>query len=332
MSDRGGADPRVSRRDFLRSAAVVAGGGALAAACGSGGAAGPGRSPRATGAPSSVAARTAGTAQVSLIGTGADAAPTNPGTNRLGFELITLAGAALGGGSPEVWVATSTTAPAKGPYRAEWHDFTGYAKTGDRSPKTALPGVYSAEVDYPGPGTVNIGVTLTAGGRRYGGQGAVLTTASHVVAGLGTRALATPTPVATTEHGIEEICTRKPVDHLHTVSLADAVRSGKPTVVAFATPLLCSSQLCGPVVDEVILVAEAVGTKRANFIHVEEFLPGPDLKPPPPTPANLSPAFKAWGFESEPWVVVIDKDGVIRFRSLGPVTAPEIDAALVPLL
>ena len=79
-------------------------------------------------------------------------------------------------------------------------------------------------------------------------------------------------------------------------------------------------------------MSERYGPGRANFIHVEEFLPGPDRKPPPATPANQAPAFKRWKLDSEPWVFVVDRSGVIRFRALGPVTATEIAAALQPLL
>ena len=52
----------------------------------------------------------------------------------------------------------------------------------------------------------------------------------------------------------------------------------------------------------------------------------------PGQPANQAPAFKQWKLDSEPWVFVIDRSGVIRFRALGPVTATEIAAALQPLL
>ena len=62
-------------------------------------------------------------------------------------------------------------------------------------------------------------------------------------------------------------------------------------------------------VDEQLLVFERYGAGKANFIHVEEFLPGKDLKPPPATAQHLSPAFKAWGFQDEPWVIVIDAEG-----------------------
>ena len=72
-----------------------------------------------------------------------------------------------------------------------------------------------------------------------------------------------------------------------------------------------------------------LGKDKANFIHVEEFLPGPDLKP---DASRQSPAFRAWGFTTEPWTILIDKRGVIRRRFEGSITAPVIDAALRPLL
>jgi len=77
-------------------------------------------------------------------------------------------------------------------------------------------------------------------------------------------------------------------------------------------------------VDEQLLVFEQAGRDRANFIHVEEFLPGKDLQPPSATAENLSPAFKAWGFDTDPWLLIADKDGVIRFRCLGVIAAAQI--------
>ena len=118
--------------------------------------------------------------------------------------------------------------------------------------------------------------------------------------------------------------TRTPVDDMHFISLDKALKNGKPTVVSFATPKFCSSRLCGPVVDEQLLVFQKVGAEKANFIHVEEF-PEQDVSKP-------APAFLAWGFESEPWVIVIDGEGTIRARFLGPATADMIEAALNPLL
>jgi hypothetical protein len=119
---------------------------------------------------------------------------------------------------------------------------------------------------------------------------------------------------------------------MHTISLDQALANGKPTVVGFSTPLLCQSRLCGPVNDEQILVSEKYG-KQANFIHVEEWLPGPDLKPPNPIPANQSPGFKAWQLLSEPWSFVIDRKGMITAAlGPGPIVAPQIEDELKRVL
>ena len=175
-------------------------------------------------------------------------------------------------------------------------------------------------------------VLVDTGGAKAAGEQLFAVTSKRLVAGVGSKAVSVDTPVATTTAKLEEICTRTPPDHMHSISLADALTNGKPTVVSFATPLLCESMLCGPVVDEQILVSEKYAAK-ANFIHVEEFLPGSAHSPGPATLENQSKGFEAWGFQTEPWVLVIDAKGVIRGRmGPGPATAPEIEAALKQVL
>lgn len=310
---------RPTRRQFL----LAMGMGVIGVACGGGGTSPPGP------APGSIDRLVAGRTRLSVLGTGADSPPMNPGPNRVGFDLVDQQGGLLEGGSPKVWIARDTTHRALGPFPAPWHPFTGYEKTGDGSPKSPLPGAYALSIDFASAGIWNVAVTVDRGSTLQAATGLVQITASPVVAGLGTKAVSTPTPVATSGRKLKEICTRIPPDHMHYISLDRALTSGKPTVAVFSTPLLCTSQLCGPVTDEVMLVFKGVGAGRANFIHVEEFLPGPKLQP---NGSVQSPAFKRWRLDSEPWVFVIDRGGIIRFRSLGPVTAPEIEAALRPLL
>jgi hypothetical protein len=120
------------------------------------------------------------------------------------------------------------------------------------------------------------------------------------------------------------VCTRTPPCPLHTVSLDRALASGRPTVVVLATPLLCTSRMCGPVVDEAMVAAKATNPKVADFIHVEIY--------PQRDPNRPAPAFKAWGFQTEPWTILTDRRGVIRARFEGPVAASQITAALHPLL
>ncbi len=277
----------------------------------------------------SIANLTRGSPKLSLL---SSPSPVNPGKNRFAFDLVAKTGGVAAGGSPQVYIALDAHTKALGPFSASWYKFTGYKKTGDTSPRTNLPGTYSAEINIPTAGTWQVAVVLANGSQRFVATGTIPATTDHIPAALGSKAISVKTPVAKDLAGIARICTRKPVDHMHYISLAAALKNGKPTVVNFGTPLLCESRLCGPVIDEVILAFQKYGPAKANFVHVEEFLPGPDLKPPPATLANASPAFKTWGFQTEPWVVVIDGKGVIRARFEGPVTAPEIEAALRPLL
>jgi hypothetical protein len=298
----------------------------LGAACSRGGAR------TVTPSPGSIRSLVASASQVSVLGTGADAPPMNPGQNRLGFVLVTLEDKVIEGGTANVWVAKGMTQKAAGPVSASWYPLTAYDETHDRSPRSPLPGVYAAEIDLPTAGIWNVAATVQSGSQQFAGTGALQVTDAATPAQLGTKAVDVKTPVATTNARIKEICTRTPVDDMHYISLHDALANGRPTVISFATPLLCTTRTCGPVVDEQLLAFQHIGKERANFIHVEEFLPGPDLRPPSATPENLSPAFKAWGFETDPWLIIADAQGLIRFRCLGVVAAAEIERAIQPLL
>ena len=54
----------------------------------------------------------------------------------------------------------------------------------------------------------------------------------------------------------------------HQWTIADAIAQGRPALVAFATPVYCTSQFCGPVVDAVEKLSRRYAD-RAVFIHVE---------------------------------------------------------------
>ena len=297
---------------------------ALVAAGCSGGKTGP-----SGGDVSSIANLRSGATELSLL---SSESPVKPGTTYFGFDLITSKGGVITGGSPQVWLAKDETGRPVGPFRATWHPFTPASEFDDNSPRSALPGTYASQIQIPSVGHWIVAATIVSEGKRSAGTAALTATSGSIPAEIGTKALSMKTPVAHSVAEARQICTRNPPDPLHYISLDKALANGKPTVVAFATPALCESMLCGPVVDEMLKAFQAIGKAKANFIHVEEFLPGPDLKPPAPSLENASPAFKAWGFHTEPWVIVIDKDGIIRGRFEGPVTAPQIEAAVQPLL
>jgi hypothetical protein len=298
----------------------------VASSCSGGGEDGPGQPGRNT-----IQGLTEGQAQLSLLQ--AQSSLTT-GSNLFAFGLVTQNGGLLSGGSPGVYIAKDTTSAVRGPFRATSHQFTAFEHFHESGETVSeLTTFYVAEVDIPSAGNWAV-ATVVPGNPGGVGTGSIpVTAADQAVGAIGSKATPTTSPVARTEAGAREICTRAPdPDPLHYISLDDALSNGRPTVVTFATPALCESRICGPVVDEVWAVYEDVGKDRANFVHVEEFLPGPDLKPPAPTLENAAPAFRAWGLATEPWTFVIDGDGIIRARFEGPVVASQIEEALQPLL
>ncbi len=317
-----------SRREFLqwlgRLSALGAGAAALAA-CSKGSSS---VTPTPSGPPGSLVSVAVDLGQVTMESA---PDPVNPGEQIFTYALIDRSNNLVTTPQTQVWFAQTANEKALGPFAGTWYPFTGYAATGDKSPQSPLTGVYVSTVEVKAAGTWTALAVATVNGARVGGTSTLPVTDGKVLAALGSRAIPFDSPVATTPAKIAEICTRSPVCHLHSISITDALKNGKPSVICFATPLLCTSMLCGPTLDEVILVAQKFGAK-ANLIHIEEFLPGKNLKPGPATLQNQSPTFKAWGFQDEPWVIVVDRKGVIRGR-LGPgaSVAPEIESVLQPL-
>ena len=94
----------------------------------------------------------------------------------------------------------------------------------------------------------------------------------------------------------------------------------KPVVLVFATPQLCQSRVCGPVVD----VAEQVKSETkadVAFIHNEVYVDNNPNK-------GLRPQLAAYGLETEPWIFVIDKTGKVVQRFEGALSVDELKQAV----
>jgi hypothetical protein len=113
-----------------------------------------------------------------------------------------------------------------------------------------------------------------------------------------------------------------PEPGLYAMTVAEALVSGRPTVVTFATPAFCESRLCAPVVDSVKAVREDYAD-RANFIHIEVYKSF--------NPFEYADEMREWGLLSEPWTFVLDASGRVVERFGGPVSPRELAAALEPL-
>jgi hypothetical protein len=119
-------------------------------------------------------------------------------------------------------------------------------------------------------------------------------------------------------------------EDLYKITIAEAVESGRPTVVVFASPAFCTNAVCGPQVEVLRALKSAHGAE-ANFIHVD-FYDNPQEIQGDLTKARLSPIVVEWRLPSIEWTVVIDGDGTIVERFEAFATYDEVDRALKPLL
>src|SRR5581483_998968 len=104
-----------------------------------------------------------------------------------------------------------------------------------------------------------------------------------------------------------------PVPELHNLTIADAIASHKPTVIAFASPAFCVSRICGPtkqVLDEIY----PRYWNKVNFIHVEPYKLDDARAGKALTPM---PIMAEWGLQTEPWVFVLDRQGHVMAKFQG---------------
>ena len=107
---------------------------------------------------------------------------------------------------------------------------------------------------------------------------------------------------------VASIDTRVPPSDMHAKSFADVV-GRKPVALLFATPQLCQSRVCGPVVD-VALQMKAKYGDRVEFIHQEVYADNDPNK-------GLRKPLQQFNLPTEPWLFVVGADGRITARLEG---------------
>ena len=115
---------------------------------------------------------------------------------------------------------------------------------------------------------------------------------------------------------------------MHELTIAEAIDSGRPTVVAFATPAFCRTRLCGPFLDSLVdPLFERYGD-RVTFIHVEPYV-AERARQGELVPA---PAMVEWGLPSDTWLFVIDQEGRVADKFEAIATVEEVEPVLRRLL
>ena len=118
----------------------------------------------------------------------------------------------------------------------------------------------------------------------------------------------------------------EPDPDFYRLSLDEAMADDRPTVVVFATPAFCTSETCGPVLDNVKQVAGE--HPDVDFVHVEIY---ENLDADSAEDLITVPAVDEWGLPSEPWVFVTDAEGLVTARFEGAVDPAELSAAVAGL-
>jgi hypothetical protein len=267
------------------------------------------------------------------LGSGPVLAPSGQefrtGKHRFGFALFRRDRSQITDASVAVYVARAGGGKAKGPYLARYESLQVGPQFQSRQTATdpnAAKSIYSTEIPFDKPGRWEV-----LGIARQGGKlvAATLSQAGIVVKdqskdpipAVGRMPPRIHTPTVTSVGGnVASIDTRLPPSSMHDVDFAD-VLGKKPVMLLFATPQLCQSRVCGPVVD----VAEQVKAKSESsdvaFIHMEVFR---DNR----LDRGIRPQLAAFHLASEPWLFVFDRSGRVSTRIEGAFSERELDDAL----
>jgi hypothetical protein len=248
------------------------------------------------------------------------------GENRLGFGLFTTSRAQIADAQAVVYVAPVGGGEAQGPFVAHYESLA--VKPQFQSKNTQLDpdaakSVYVARVPFERPGRYEMLGMARLDDRLVAATSAtpqITVVKRDVVPGPGDEAPVIHTPtVADVGGNVSEIDTRDPPSKQHESDFADVVGE-KPVVLTFATPLLCQSRVCGPVVDVAEQVKDQYGD-RAEFIHMEIYRDNEVDK-------GFRPQVAAWRLPSEPWVFTIDKTGRVAARLEGAFSPEELEEAV----
>jgi hypothetical protein len=189
-------------------------------------------------------------------------------------------------------------------------------------------GIYVAHVEFSEAGVWGAELSTTAGGKTDRNRVTFSVNPSTPMVGVGDKAPSVTTPTGDPARISTDA---KPDPRFYKTSVDEALGKHQPFVLVFATPKFCTSGQCGPTLERVKPFLDKYPTM--TFINVEPY----ELKPdaggqlqPVMTSNQLTPtkATEAWGLLSEPWLYVVDRNGLVT-ASLGLIFSDqELSAAI----
>ena len=251
------------------------------------------------------------------------------GNQRVGFALFRRDRSQITDASVAVYAAPLGGGPAKGPYPARYESLDVRPQFQSRQTATdpnAAKSIYTTKIPFKKPGRHELlgiarrGDKLVAATLPQAGI-VVKDAADDQIPAVGSAPPRMHTPTKTSAGGdLASIDTRLPPSSMHDDDFAD-VLGRKPVVLLFATPQLCQSRVCGPVVD----LAEQEKAKSENddvsFIHMEVFNENRIDK-------GIRPQMVAFHLLSEPWLFTFNRSGKVAARIEGAFSQRELAEAI----
>lgn len=194
-------------------------------------------------------------------------------------------------------------------------------------------GLYRAAVEFSCSGSWGAELTARIPGREQRRARVIFSVRPESgTPGIGSPVPATDTPTAESPEGIKRISTDADPDRdFYRLSVAEALEQGRPFALIFATPAFCQTQACGPTLD-IVRDAAADFKDEMAFIHVEPYvleMTEAGLQPVLNEAGRFQvvPSATDWGLPSEPFIFVVDGEGLLAAKFEGVAGADELREA-----
>jgi len=246
------------------------------------------------------------------------------GANRYSFGVFTVGGDQISDADVALYFAKDSGSPVLGPLPARVSTLEtkpAYRAQGSEGPGEATTVYVVPKVDFDRDGPW-LAIAMLKGPKGLEASRVPSPTVGQYpdIPKVGEKAPVIHTPTAADVGGdLAKIDTRIPPDQMHAVDFAD-VAGKEPVALVFATPALCQSRVCGPVVDIAQQVADE-NRGKADFIHMEVYNDNDANK-------GIRPQLQAYGLRTEPWTFLVDRHGIIRDRIEGAYGVSELEQAV----
>jgi hypothetical protein len=249
-----------------------------------------------------------------------------PGRNRLGFAIVDRANKQIDVSAVAVYTAKPDGSQLRGPFAARKESLdvdTRYRSAQTASDLASGDTFYVADAVYGSRGPHIALALVRLDGRLVVAEplGALPIGEKNGPPDVGQRAIKVHTQTGADVGGdLTKLSTRiPPPPEMLENDFADVIGK-KPVVLLFATPALCQSRTCGPVVD----IAEQVRAQNGKgvvFIQQEIYQDNDPGKP-------YRQPVRAWRLPTEPWAFVIDRRGKVAARFEGVFSVGELARAV----